>query len=61
MRKELTEGNNTQIAVAIVGAIVEDVDAAAASAAEMHKLAARGKGCCPIVSLLQNSLVIALY
>ena len=61
MREKSAEGNNTQMAVAIAGAIVADADAAAVSAAEKHKLAVRGKGCCPIISLLQNSFVIALY
>lgn len=40
-----SEGNNTQIVVAIVGVIVVDVDAVAVSVAEIHKLAVRGKGC----------------
>lgn len=40
-----SEGNNTQIFVAIVGVIVVDVDAVAVSVAEIHKLAVRGKGC----------------
>jgi len=40
-----SEGNNTQIVVAIVGVIVVDVNAVAVSVAEIHKLAARRKGC----------------
>jgi len=40
-----SEGNNTQIAAAIVGASVVDVDAVAVSVAEIHKLTVRGKGC----------------
>ena len=40
-----SEGNNTQIVVALPWVIVVDVDAVAVSVAEIHKLAVRGKGC----------------
>jgi len=40
-----SEGNNTQIVVALPRVIVVDVDAVAVSVAKIHKLAVRGKGC----------------
>ena len=39
-----SEGNNTQIVVAVVGPIVVHVHAIAVSVTEVHKLAIRGKG-----------------
>ena len=54
-REKSAEGNNTQIAVAIIGVIAADVDAAAANAAERHKPAARGKGVRPVIVCFQNA------
>src|SRR3989344_1160948 len=54
-REKSAEGNNTQRAAALPWVIAVDVDAAAVSAAEIHKPAVRGKGVRPVIVCFQNA------